>query len=102
MAHKVKAVPEHARPASDAVPCWKLEDAKARLSELVRKARNEGPQRVTVHGKAAVVVVASEQFDSFQAHAARRSLRDLLVSSPLRALEFGGEGVQDPVREIGL
>lgn len=102
MAHKAKAVPEHARPASDAVPCWKLEDAKARLSELVRKARNEGPQRVTVHGKAAVVVVASEQFDSLQAHAARRSLRDLLVSSPLRDLEFGGEGVQDPVREIEL
>ena len=98
----MKAVPEHARPASDAVPCWKLEDAKARLSELVRKARNEGPQRVTVHGKAAVVVVASEQFDSFQAHAVHRSLRDLLVSSPLRDLEFGDECIQGPIREIEL
>ena len=102
MAHKVNVVPEHARQASDAVPCWKLEDAKARLSELVRKARNEGPQRVTVHGKAAAVVIASEQFDSFQAYAARRSLRDLLVNSPLSDLEFGDEGVQGPIREFEL
>jgi antitoxin Phd len=30
---------------------WKLEDAKARFSELVRLARSEGPQRVTVRGR---------------------------------------------------
>ena len=43
---------------------WKLQDAKARFSELVRRARSEGPQRVTVHGKDAVVVVAANQFDT--------------------------------------
>jgi prevent-host-death family protein len=37
---------------------WKLEDAKARFSELVRRARSEGPQRVTCRGRDAVVVVA--------------------------------------------
>lgn len=30
---------------------WKLEDAKARFSEVVRRARSEGPQRVSVRGK---------------------------------------------------
>ena len=44
-------------------PAWKLEDAKARFSEVVRRARAEGPQRVTVRGKDAVVVVAAEAFD---------------------------------------
>ena len=39
---------------------WKLEDAKARFSELVRLARSEGPQRVTVRGRDAVVVIAAE------------------------------------------
>jgi antitoxin Phd len=39
---------------------WKLEDAKVRFSELVRRARREGPQRVTVRGRDAVVVVAGE------------------------------------------
>ena len=29
---------------------WKLEDAKARLSEVVRLARGHAPQRITVRG----------------------------------------------------
>jgi antitoxin Phd len=44
-------------------PTWKLEDAKARFSELVRRARSEGPQRVTCRGKDAVVVVSVEDFE---------------------------------------
>src|SRR5271170_5104457 len=42
---------------------WKLEDAKARFSEVVRRARTEGPQRVTVRGKDAVVVISAEELD---------------------------------------
>ena len=99
---QMKATPDREGAPSDAVPRWKLEDAKARLSELVRRARNEGPQRVTVRGRDAVVVVASDQFDTLQSHAARRSLRELLVNSPLSDLEFGEEGVEGPVREIAL
>jgi prevent-host-death family protein len=48
------------RPQSSA---WKLEDAKARFSEVVRRARAEGRQRVTVRGKDAVVVIAAEALD---------------------------------------
>jgi len=44
-------------------PTWKLEDAKARFSELVRRAREDGPQRVTVRGKAAVMVISVEDMD---------------------------------------
>jgi antitoxin Phd len=42
---------------------WKLEDAKARFSEVVRRARSEGPQHVTVRGRNAVVVIAAEEFE---------------------------------------
>ena len=42
---------------------WKLQDAKARFSELVREARKGEPQRVTVHGKDAVVVVDPTRFE---------------------------------------
>ena len=42
---------------------WKLEDAKARFSEVVRRARSEGPQRVTVRGKDAVVIISAEELD---------------------------------------
>ncbi len=42
---------------------WKLQDAKARFSEVVRRARAGKPQQVTVHGKAAVLVVDIERFE---------------------------------------
>ena len=42
---------------------WKLEDAKARFSEVVRHAREEGPQRVSVRGRDAVVVMSVEEFE---------------------------------------
>jgi prevent-host-death family protein len=41
---------------------WKLQDAKARFSELVRRARAGKPQQVTMHGREAVVVVDPERF----------------------------------------
>ena len=42
---------------------WQLQEAKQRFSELVARARSEGPQRVTKHGRDAVVVVAAEEYD---------------------------------------
>lgn len=42
---------------------WKLQDAKARFSELVRRAQTEGPQRVTVRGHDAVVVIAADELE---------------------------------------
>lgn len=41
---------------------WKLEDAKARLSEVVRLAGTEGPQLVTIRGKEAAVILAPEAY----------------------------------------
>ncbi len=41
---------------------WKLEDAKARFSEVVRLAQSDGPQRVTVRGRETVVVMSVEEF----------------------------------------
>ncbi|MBM3527129.1 MAG: type II toxin-antitoxin system Phd/YefM family antitoxin [Alphaproteobacteria bacterium] len=42
---------------------WKLQDAKAKFSEVVRRARAGEPQHVTVHGKEAVAVVDTSRFD---------------------------------------
>ncbi len=41
---------------------WKLEDAKARLSEVVRRAGTAGPQLVTVRGREAAVIIAPEEY----------------------------------------
>jgi len=41
---------------------WKLEDAKARLSEVVRLAATNGPQLVTIRGKEAAIILAPEEY----------------------------------------
>ncbi|MGH7062601.1 MAG: type II toxin-antitoxin system Phd/YefM family antitoxin [Stellaceae bacterium] len=41
---------------------WQLQEAKARFSELVRRAREQGPQHVNVRGAPAVVVVSEQDF----------------------------------------
>jgi antitoxin Phd len=42
---------------------WKLEDAKNRFSELVRRALAHEPQRVTRSGRDAVVVISAEDYE---------------------------------------
>ncbi len=39
---------------------WTLRDAKAHFHELIRRARTEGPQRVTVRGHDDVLVIAAD------------------------------------------
>jgi prevent-host-death family protein len=46
-----------------ATDTWKLQDAKAQFSEVVRRARAGAPQEVTVHGKRAVAVVDLDRFE---------------------------------------
>lgn len=41
---------------------WQLQDAKARFSKLVKRAREMRPQHVSVHGEPAVVVISEEEF----------------------------------------
>jgi prevent-host-death family protein len=45
---------------------WQLQDAKARLSEVVRRALTQGPQRVTVRGAPAVLVIAEADYQQSQ------------------------------------
>lgn len=42
---------------------WQLHEAKARFSELFRRVRSEGPQRVVKQRGEAVVVVSAEEYD---------------------------------------
>lgn len=67
------------RTRESADPVWKLEDAKARFSEVVRRARDVGPQRVTVRGRPAVVVVAADEYDRLAPSVKGRSMLDLFA-----------------------
>jgi len=55
-----------------------LHEAKARFSEVFRRVRVEGPQRVVKHRGEAVVIVRAEEFDR----------ADDLVKQPESLLEF--------------
>lgn len=54
--------PSRRSPAVNGMERWKLEDAKARLSEVVRLAATNGPQLVTVRGKEAAIILAPEEY----------------------------------------
>ena len=61
---------------------WQLQEAKNKFSRLVEKARQEGPQFVTRHGKDAVVVLSMEDYQKIAKP--ETSLFHFLQSSPLR------------------
>lgn len=81
---------------------WPLQDAKARLSELVRRARSEGPQHVTVHGRDEVVVIAADEYRRLLGDRSGRALVEAMQASPCREIEFDAERLPMPVRDIEL
>jgi prevent-host-death family protein len=81
---------------------WPLQEAKARFSELVRRANSEGPQHVTVHGRDEVVVVAAAEFRRLQGAETGRSLLEALQASPHRDVEIEPPRSPLPVRGVVL
>ena len=80
---------------------WQLHDAKARFSELFRRARTEGPQRVVKQHGEAVVIIPAEDFDRAVGKSTQPdSLLEFFQSAPT-----GGEGLdlkrkRDKTRKI--
>jgi antitoxin Phd len=80
---------------------WKLEDAKARFSEVVRKAQTEGVQRVTVRGKEAVAVISIDELDRLLgAQTPRTPLVEFMESLGLDGLDL--ERADDRGRDVEL
>src|SRR3982074_2075487 len=67
---------------------WALHDAKAPLREVVPKAKSEGPQQITVHGREEVVVVSVEEYRRIKGEPTGQVLIDLMQNSPLGDIEF--------------
>ena len=65
---------------------WQLQEAKARLSEVVKKAAKEGPQKITVHGEPTAVVISSEEYERLK-HPRSRFV-EFMRRSPLYGLEL--------------
>jgi prevent-host-death family protein len=81
---------------------WRLQDAKARFSELVRRVHSEGPQHVTVHGRNEVVVVAADEFRRLTGDRTGAALIAALQASPYRDIDFEPKRDPLPVRDVDL
>lgn len=78
---------------------WQLQAAKQHFSELVERARRDGPQVVTRHGKEAVVVVSVEEYRRLRGGGP--SLVEFIRSAPdFDALEL--ERAVDHGRDVEL
>ena len=82
---------------------WALPDAKGRFSEVVDRARRDGPPIVTRRGTEAVVIVAAEQFRQLTRHGGTEDLVGFFAHSPLAGLKpewFARD--RDKGREVSL
>jgi prevent-host-death family protein len=77
-----------------------LQDAKARFSELVRRVRSDGPQRVTVHGRDEVVVITAEEFRRLKGDPTGQALIAAMQASPHRNVDIAPGRGPMPVREV--
>jgi prevent-host-death family protein len=79
---------------------WQLQDAKARLSELIKSARSDGPQQVTVHGKPSAVVISVEEYEAMKRQ--RPGFVEFMRNSPLAGTELVFERSDSLIRDITL
>jgi prevent-host-death family protein len=87
---------------SAATAGWRLHEAKARFSELVRRARSEGPQHVTVHGRDEVVVISAEAFHRLTGEHSGAALVAAMQSSPYPEISLEPERTPMQVRGVAL
>lgn len=64
---------------------WQMQEAKARLSEVVKLAERDGPQDITLHGRSVAVVLSRAGYQRLSGQ--RASLTDFMQASPLVGLE---------------
>jgi antitoxin Phd len=79
---------------------WQLQEAKARLSEVIKKAAKEGPQSITVHGESTAVIISQEEYERLK-HP-RGSFAEFMRQSPLYGLELGLKREQSFTREADV
>lgn len=80
---------------------WQLQEAKSRLSDVVKQALKNGPQTITLRGEPAVVVLSVREFRKLTQP--REPLSRFFRSSPLLGMDLELERDRNDFgREIDL
>jgi antitoxin Phd len=78
---------------------WQVQQAKTRLSEVIERARSEGPQTITRHGAERAVVLSIEDYRALVAH--RPDFKAHLLGGP-KVDDFTIERDRDTGRNVEL
>ena len=79
---------------------WQLQEAKARLSEVVKAAQTDGPQEITVHGRPAVVVLSKDHYERLGRRKA--TFLEFMRGSPLVGVELNTERDKSLTRDVAV
>jgi len=79
---------------------WQLQDAKARLSEVIKSAILEGPQEVTVRGQPSAVILSIAEYEAMKKQ--RPDFVSFMQSSPLVGEVINIERSHSSTRDILL
>lgn len=79
---------------------WQLQEAKNKFSSLVERAQHEGPQTVTKHGKAAVMVLSVDDYRKITRP--KDDLATFLRDSPLADIDLDIQRGKDAPRDVTL
>lgn len=72
---------------------WQLQEAKNKLSQVIKLARHEGPQMVTLRGKETAVILSAEDYKKLTRPPV--PLAALFMQSPLRSTELDLERLKE-------
>ena len=79
---------------------WQLQEAKAKLSLVVKSSQQDGPQEISVRGEPAVVVLAMAEYDRLRKR--KLSFVEFLRRSPLVGVDLDVERDRTPARSVRL
>lgn len=79
---------------------WQLQEAKAKLSDVVKASEREGPQEITVRGRTAAVVLSREAYGRLTRR--RQSFVEFMRASPLFGVELNVRRDRSPARSVSL
>jgi antitoxin Phd len=90
-------------PTQHKTEAWQVQTAKAKFSEVFRRARAEGPQRITRQGKDGVVMIAEEDYAQLVGKSRQpSSLVKFFRESPLVGADLDLERDRTPGRDVDL
>lgn len=79
---------------------WKVQDAKAQFSEVLKQATLQGPQEITLRGEPTAVILSKEDFDKLTSP--KNSFVEFMRQSPLAKVDLKIKRDDSMTRDVDL